>query len=89
MNNAFTMLTVCKHNIIETIMDVEFEQFMREYWYIIEHLNETQEVLDLYLNKENSSYYYEKPEEYIDPFKRHMPQFLITNGNKGGRSTLT
>lgn len=74
MLNPELSLNLCKYNIIQTITDPEFDEFLKEYWYIIE--NEEQHIiLDLYLNKENSPYYFDKPEDYIDPFevKRHAP----------------
>lgn len=74
MLNPELSLNLCKYNIIQTITDPEFDEFLKEYWYIIEH-EELHVVLDLYLNKENSPYYFDKPEDYIDPFKviKHAP----------------
>lgn len=75
MLNPELSLDMCKYNIIQTIMDPEFDEFLKKYWYIIE--NEEQHIiLDLYLNRENSPYYFDKPEDYKDPFevkRRHAP----------------
>ena len=50
-------------SLIRDIMDIEFEEFFWKYWYIIKNMYETEELLDLYIRKENSPFYYEKQEE--------------------------
>ena len=50
-------------SLISDIMDIEFEEFLWEYWYIIKETEELEQFLDLYINRQNSPYYFDKPEE--------------------------
>ena len=50
-------------SLISDIMDIEFEEFLWEYWYIIKDIEETEHLLDLYIHRKNSPYYFDKPEE--------------------------
>lgn len=50
-------------SLISDIMDIEFEEFLWEYWYIIKDMDETEQFLDLYIRRKNSPYYFDKPEE--------------------------
>lgn len=73
--DARTELRLWKLGLIDTIMSDEFEEWMKEYWYILKETEELEQFLDLYIRRTNSPYYFDKPEDYKDPFevKRHAP----------------
>lgn len=73
--NPHAKIYLLQNAIVKLFMDDEFEEWMKEYWYILEETEEIEQVIDLYLHDKYSPYYREKPEDYEDPFevKRHAP----------------